>query len=389
MALVPATVAVSFVANYAGVHRVCYRLNGAGAYTCITGSCVGGGATCTINIPITVDNETCVAVPIDGYVQAICQDILSTTGRVLFNVTFTPTPSCAKYTVTCVSAGVVGITVTAGGSGYNPAAPPSVTITGGGGSGATAVAVIGAGIVTTTNLIAATSGSGYANQTSNNVRMTSSSGTGALATIVVAGGVFVSGTITARGTGYPAGATLTPNATDMASAPITPMTFNVVTDSGTITAVTVTAKGSGYTSIPTIGFGSGLGAASAVLDFCSPLAAPQCGGGSSGITLTNVLTPGQTVALCNTGAVPAIPADYTIVQNGNCLCAAQVTTFTATGTIGSIVTYSYNARNGTMLRGTLIVGGSPSNVTVCAVTGSALAAGVNGAVGTITYNGTC
>ena len=59
-----------------------------------------------------------------------------------------------------VGGGIVGYTVTAGGSGY--LTPPAVSVTGGGGSGATATATISGGVVTI--IAAGAAGSGYTSQ---------------------------------------------------------------------------------------------------------------------------------------------------------------------------------------------------------------------------------
>lgn len=160
MAATPATLTVNFVANYAGPHRVCYRIGGSGPYTCITVNCTGGGAQCSQDISVMVDNETCDVINFNGYAQAACLDINSTTDRIPFSYDFTPNPSCKRYIVTCANVGLESITVTGGGSGYDPISPPSVIISGGGGSGATATAVVsGGGVVTGITLN--TPGTGY------------------------------------------------------------------------------------------------------------------------------------------------------------------------------------------------------------------------------------
>lgn len=160
MSSTPATLTINFVANYAGVHRVCYRTGGSGPYTCVTTSCVGGGAACSYDLSVNVDNETCDLVNFNGYVQPACQDINSTTDRIPFSYDFTPNPSCKRYIVTCESVAIESITVIGGGSSYNPISPPAVLISGGGGTGATATAnVSGGGVVTSITLN--TPGSGY------------------------------------------------------------------------------------------------------------------------------------------------------------------------------------------------------------------------------------
>lgn len=160
MASTPATLTIEFVSNYAGAHRVCYRIGGSGPYTCALVNCTGGGATCSYDISVNVDNETCPVVNFNGYAQAACEDINSTNNRIPFSYDFTPNPTCKRYTVTCESVGIASITITNGGSGYTPGSHPVVLISGGGGSGATATATAnGSGVIT--SIILNTTGSGY------------------------------------------------------------------------------------------------------------------------------------------------------------------------------------------------------------------------------------
>lgn len=103
MTPVPATLDVTFNSNYAGLHRVCYAIAPSTSYDCSnTVVCLGGGAPCSVSIPITVENDSCTAVTYQGYVQAGCEDPSSLSGRIGFSVTFTPNPDCKSYRVTCV-----------------------------------------------------------------------------------------------------------------------------------------------------------------------------------------------------------------------------------------------------------------------------------------------
>lgn len=102
MALVPATITVFFTSNYTGDHRVCWRSTGTTIYDCSTiVTCLGGGAACSANITVTVDDSTC-PVDFEGYVQAVCEDIGSLAGRVAFFVNYTPTDACEPVSYTCV-----------------------------------------------------------------------------------------------------------------------------------------------------------------------------------------------------------------------------------------------------------------------------------------------
>lgn len=160
MASIPATLSVTFNANYAGNHRVCWRTSPSSPYDCTTiVTCTGGGASCSASIVTTVDNETCDTVTFEGYVQPTCESEVSLNKRVPFSVTFTPAPTCDGYDIACEYT-VMTFTVTNPGSNYDPLNPPTVTITGGGGAGATANATVG-GANTITAVTLVSPGSGY------------------------------------------------------------------------------------------------------------------------------------------------------------------------------------------------------------------------------------
>jgi hypothetical protein len=48
-----------------------------------------------------VDPESCDPVCFEGYIQATCNAIDSSAGQVPFTVTYTPTPTCVGWTITC------------------------------------------------------------------------------------------------------------------------------------------------------------------------------------------------------------------------------------------------------------------------------------------------
>lgn len=131
MALVNATVSVDFDANYSGDHRVCWRVQGSGsAYDCTTiVNCVGGGSTCNAVFTVQVNTTSCDGdVIIEGYIQAACEDILSTGGRLPFVTNaFTPTPTCLRYEITCERGPIESVTIVAVGTGYTVGDPITVT----------------------------------------------------------------------------------------------------------------------------------------------------------------------------------------------------------------------------------------------------------------------
>ncbi len=100
--LTPATITVNFIGNYAGLHRICWRQCGVGSYACTNiVECEGGGNPCSAVISVMVDPESCDPVCFEGYIQATCNAIDSPTGQVPFTVTYTPTPTCVGWTITC------------------------------------------------------------------------------------------------------------------------------------------------------------------------------------------------------------------------------------------------------------------------------------------------
>lgn len=100
--LTPAIITVNFLGNYAGPHRICWRVQGSGnPYVCTNiVTCVGGGNPCEAIINVMVETESCTPTVYEGYIQATCQPEDSSTDQVPFTVTYTPTPSCKMYILT-------------------------------------------------------------------------------------------------------------------------------------------------------------------------------------------------------------------------------------------------------------------------------------------------
>lgn len=392
MALVSATLTLTFTAQYVGCHRVCYRLNNSGGYTCVNTTCLGGGASCSVSVPITVDNETCPTVEFDGYAQACCEDVSSLTGRIPFSATFTPFPACKRYKATCGGVALASITMTDVGAGYSSA--PGISFSGGGGgSGATAHANIGTGFILSSALI---SGGTYnVNGTYLNVPVLgSATGVGALATVTIAGNTVTIFTITTPGNGYHSTDVIRPDPAGIGGNTVNAV-VNITTDYQTIKSITLDTLGSGYTVAPTVviapAFVTRAATASAVLGFCPPFSASvtSCTGGAGQQPVGDgFLQPGQTVDFCTAGVPPA-PTGYTVVQDtGNCLCNCTSTTITATGVSGTVL-YRYTACNGAIIAGSISPTASPSSISFCAVTGSTIIANSGAATGTITVHGAC
>jgi hypothetical protein len=210
-----------------------------------------------------------------------------------------PAPGTSVSILAIAQNGVKSINVTNGGSGYNPKAPPIVSITGGGGSGASAIAVVSdAGVVTGVTIVNA--GSGY---TSPPTVSFSGGGSGATATASVGTLIYLSqlssgggsGTytfaapqalpfansdgvksilVTNQGSGYNPDAPPTVDITNGGGSGATAKA--IVSKDGHVTAIAIINAGSGYTSPPTVSFsnaggGSGAVATASVGTFVTPL----------------------------------------------------------------------------------------------------------------------
>ena len=182
----PATLNLTWTSNYVlGCHRIGYRIQGSGdPYTIIDNifgpNCPPGlGAACYYNVAISVENETCDSVTYEGYIQPCCEDILSLTGRIPWNITYNPVPSCIAVTFTCNNVGIFAATVGNNGGGtYTPGAGYTVNaadIIGGGGAGTTITFdVDGGGNIT--NPIVTVVGSGYTSAPTINITTLSGAG---------------------------------------------------------------------------------------------------------------------------------------------------------------------------------------------------------------------
>lgn len=325
MAPVPATLDVSFVSNFVGQHRVCWRIPPALVYDCTTVvTCLGNGATCSVQIPIVVENESCDTVTYEGYVQASCEDINSISGRIPFSITFTPVPVCESYSVTCENVPLLQVDITNPGSGYDPLNPPLVTPFGGGGAGAAVTVTIGNSIVTLNP------GSGYVDGVYPGVPLVNviGSGTGAFATITVAGGVVTAYTITTSGQVYLPGDTFTVNTADIGGGAGSGFVAGFQANYGTITVATLVTPGDGFTSAPALTLpnpvgGGVLGVLDAILDVCPDQdLGPSCDS-SAGDTLTG-MSINQSIIGCMTSLPIPLLSNYTFTPAACCYDCNQV-----------------------------------------------------------------
>lgn len=265
MATVIATINVSFTSNYVGCHRLFWRKTSSGAYSGpieATPPCLGSGSSCTITFYDVIDTETCGTIDYNGYIQACCEDVTSTIGRIPFTVSYTPSPTCLPVTITCDAVSISSLEVTVGGSGYDPLSPPTVTLVGGGFSTlATADAIVGAG--SPTNLLITDPGVGpnVPGADYPGVSAASIVGTGTSITMTVS--VINTGTlttvnaitITASSDDWTVGDTfiIDPTAIGNVGTVLNPVSVEVgATDEGQVIGFNITNYGAGYSSDPVV-----------------------------------------------------------------------------------------------------------------------------------------
>ena len=162
---------------------------------------------------------------------------------------------------------VVAVNITAPGSGYSAA---TVSFSGGGGTGAAGTVIIGTGV---DNLQVTDPGSNY---TTANVFFSGGGGSGAAATATIVGGQIVGFNLFASGSGY----TSAPTVTIVGDGSGAAATAGI--QNGIVTGIEMTDGGTDYTSAPTVTItGTGTGALGQAIV------------SSSGISTINVINPGS------------------------------------------------------------------------------------------------
>lgn len=379
MALIPASIDITFNANYVGCHRICFRLLGNPTYDCTTQvTCTGNGAPCSATIGIQIDNNSCVPVNYEGYVQACCESVDSPNGQVPFTVIFNPNPNCKGYTITCTGPGTVdkvGVTYT--GSAYTPpGGTVPVTFAGGGGLGAAANANIGNGGISSQfgSVSIFPFGSGYVNGTYFNVPAVTLTGigTGALFTVVVSGGQVVSADINPgfNGTGYLGGDTLTFNNANLGGTGSGVVGYINFNNTGEIQSVTLTNPGSGYTSVPSATVPPPISGFQAtflvVLSNCPPIDVTDCSGA---INLVNAVPTNVSFVACLSSA-PALNFPYVVNQDACCNNCNTITINKSDSGYGNPPAYVYytDCASKQFIKTLMVVGGTIGPV--CAVSNS-------------------
>ena len=338
MAIVTATITVDFIANYAGSHRVCFRIQGSGdPYDCSTVvNCAGGATTCQAIINTPVNTTSCDGIVVfEGYVQAACEDILSTNGRLAWTADFVPNVICDRFEILCQVGPVVGILTSAGGILYDLADSVVVTRNGadiGVGDATVSIATLGDGAINSiTGLLAP--GTLYA--ASDTIDITGGGG-GAGAIIQVdsvdGGGGIVTFSVIAVGAGYFGGPfTFTTVGGFGSGASFTLVEGVDYNDFGSITGFTISVPGE-YSITPLIsivtGTGSG-GVFTSVLGGC-PIwtnVGLDCIGGDQVDIADLALAVGDIFGTCIEGGLAtAVPARYTATEIGCCIAEDSVNT---------------------------------------------------------------
>jgi len=347
MAPMSGILTVKFLSNYAGIHRVCWRIGGTGVYDCTTTvTCSGYGAACHVDIPITIDQETCDPIVYDGYVQATCEAIGSMNGRIPFTVTFTPEPICASYSILCNAVGVSDITITVTGNGYVPGATVAGVITGGGGTLAAAEMVIGDGGIVSMDIT--NGGTLYGDGTYTDIIPTNISGTGidARCTVEVNGGIitaiYLHTTVDSPGTGYAVNDTFSFTDAQLGNTGLGSGLIITVTaiNTGRTQYVTVTNAGSGYSSQAIVTFPPPVSGTQATADLimenCDGFTIIDCNGDESSEFIGLEVT--QQANLC-TSVIPVMPTGYVLSTEGCCYDCVEVE-FTITGDSNVELTYT-------------------------------------------------
>lgn len=168
-------------------------------------------------------------------------------------------------------------------------------------------------------------------------------------------------------------------------------TVDVTVTGGVIDTVAINVAGSGYTGsgtvdIASIPFAPGIATTITVEPLgCTALDVYDCTDATTETIALGVIKPGEVYDMC--GSVePTVPVDYTIVENGNCLCNCTEINLTEDGGGTGDIDYIYLDCNSVAVSGNIPTGGSLST---CMVTGS-LSYVLNGdAAATVTTGAAC
>lgn len=401
MATISATITVDFTANFAGDHRVCFRIQGSGdVFDCSTiVNCVGGATACQAIIVTTVNSTSCDGtVTFEGYVQATCEDVLSLNGRLDWTADFIPNPICDRFEIACDYGAIDSIAITVPGQEYLV----SDTLTAVRQVGDTkvadailSIATVGDGVINTvTGILAA--GAGYTALDVLTVVDGGATGSGATIRVDTIGGSgeILTFTLLTNGTDYIGPFTFTGGTGTAGTFTITSggVDYDVF---GTILTLTITDGGE-YQIIPVITITTGTGSLAVLdahLEDCAAFSDIGLDCSASAVHLDDGLVVDEFYATCMdpsgvTGSVPdryivtetgcCIPADTDLVPNTTCV------DYHIENQSGGPITVQYTACGGIETLSPSIA--DTVTLAVCAVNGGVIDLGLTGV--TITNLGT-
>lgn len=339
------TITINYTANTLEDHRICYRQVGTTNYCCLTDTVSAlGPQTFIIDFSVLADycdgtaDEVVVPVETDcgpfdyeGYIQPVCEILGSLNNRTEWTASFTTTPDCLAYTVTCESAGVASIAVTVADGGM--VAMPGVTITGGGGSGATATARLSTYVGGVS--IGSSPGTDYA--PGDQIFITGGTGTAIQLNVDTVGGAGELLTFTIVGFGLYSAIWAFGDTPSTSTGIGVNAVFDIAFGLG---GVVVTAPGDDYTSPPTIGFTGAAPAVPEAVAFllpCDDFTTPSCGA-----TATVGISVGESAVFCASTGTPVLADDgYDVAAAPEVTCCGctQISAV-ALGT-GEVIPYIY------------------------------------------------
>lgn len=331
MAIVTATITIDFIANYAGAHRVCWRIAGSGnPYNCSTSvACVGGATVCQAVFTAPVNTTSCDGtVTFEGYIQAECEDLLSTSGRLTWTANFVPTVVCERFDVLCARGGIQTVVGNPIGQEYlvgdtlaivRNGADPETS------DGALTIFAVGTGVINSISTLLS-GGAGY--NVGDTIDIVGSAGTlGVITVDAETGGVIDAlpggASVTVAGSGYIGPFTFV-TATGGGAGADFDLIEGVDFDTfGAILSVTVVTPGS-YSIPPTVTITTGTGSGATLDVNLVPCGAYTNIGDDCNATQVDLLDSdldvGETFATCIEGGLDAAtPAEYDVTRNGCCI----------------------------------------------------------------------
>lgn len=389
MAIVTATITVDFTANYAGDHRICWRVQGSGdPYDCSTVvSCVGGGTACQAIFTADVNTTSCDGVvTFEGYVQAACEDEASVNGRLPFTVDFTPNVLCQRTEITCSRGPIESITINDGGYGYQLG--DAVVITRDPGDTETTnagitIGSVGTGIINSISGLSS-AGTGYAPGDTIDIDVVvgpGCAGSGGVITVdtVGASGEILTYTLTNGGSGYTCDSFTFSNTSGGGVGANFDIVQGVDFDAeGEILTFNI-AIGGVYGATPTISITTATGQS-----FDGDVVLRDCPGWNdlgrdcdSRLFSIAGLPVGETLAVCLTEGPTGGPDEYTTSETGCCIpedtAGDPCVDYHLENNTGAPVEVQYTACGGV---NTVVTVADATNVSICAVDGGVIDPGL-------------